>query len=200
MGQEAKCEVRFEGKVSEGKALLETDDLIFRGEFRLAIPLKSIKAVEAVDGVLRIMSPLGTATFTLGAQAEKWAYKILNPRTLADKLDVKPDMRVSLLGVPDALEGRCSDVTTGKAANNSDLIFFGAEQDKDLAKLAALRKSIKPGGAIWVVYPKGKQEITEAGVLTAGRAAGFVDVKVARFSDTHTALKFVIPAAQRAKK
>src|ERR1700691_2993157 len=197
MGQEAKCEARFGGKISTGKALLETDDLIFRGDFRLSIPLKSIQSLEAADGVLRVTSPAGTAAFNLGAQAEKWAHKIRNPRTLADKLDVKPGMRVSLIGVADRLEGRTTDITEGKAAKESDLIFFGAEAHKDLAKLRSLQKSIKRNGAIWVVYPKGKKEITEIGVLEAGRQAELVDTKVARFSDTHTALKFVIPLAKR---
>ncbi len=72
MGQEVQCEVRFGGKISAGKALLETDDLIFRGDFRLSIPLKAIQSLEAADGVLHVTSPAGTATFTLGAQADKW--------------------------------------------------------------------------------------------------------------------------------
>jgi len=197
MGQEANCEVRFGGKTSVGKALLETDDLIFRGDFRLSIPLRSIESLEAADGVLRVTSSAGTAVFVLGPRADKWAHKIRNPRTLADKLDVKPGMRVSLIGVDDPLEGRTSDVTNGKAARESDLIFYGAEKEKDLAKLASLQKSLKRNGAIWVVYPKGRKEITEIGVLTAGRQAGLVDIKVARFSDTHTALKFVIPSGAR---
>jgi hypothetical protein len=197
MGQEAKCEVRIGGKVATGKALLETDDLIFRGDFRLSIPLKSIQSLEAVDGVLTVTSPTVTARFVLGAQADKWAHKIRNPRTLADKLDVKPGMRVSLIGIADPLEGRVGDVTLGKAAKDSDLIFFGAEADKDLAKLRTLQKSIKRNGAIWVVYPKGKKEITELAVLKAGREVGLVDIKIARFSDTHTAHKFVIPLANR---
>ena len=37
----------------------------------------------------------------------------------------------------------------------------------------------------------------EAQAPAAGRAAGMVDVKVAGFSATHSALKFVIPKAQR---
>jgi len=197
MGQEANCEVRFGGKVSIGKALLETDDLIFRGDFRLSIPLKSIQSLEAADGVLRVTSPAGTALFTLGPRADKWAYKIRNPRSLADKLDVKPGMRVSLIRVCDPLEGRTTDVTTGKAAKGSDLIVFGAETNKDLTRLGSLQKSLKPRGAIWVVYPKGRKEITEAGVIQAGRQAGLVDIKVARFSETHTALKFVMPAGGR---
>ncbi|MGA3042587.1 MAG: hypothetical protein ABSF54_17565 [Bryobacteraceae bacterium] len=197
MGQETKCELRFDGKKWTGKALLETDDLIFRGEFRLSIPLKSIQSLEVEDGVLRVASPQGTAYFTLGAEAGKWAHKIRNPRTLADKLDVKPGMRVSLIGVANPLEGRTRDVTEGTAAKDSDLIFFGAAADKDLSKLRTLQKSLKRNGAIWVVYPKGKKEITELAVLHAGRQAGLVDTKIARFSDTHTAHKFVIPLAKR---
>ena len=33
--------------------------------------------------------------------------------------------------------------------------------------------------------------------MAAGKAAGLVDVKVVKFSETHTAEKFVIPVARR---
>ena len=69
MGQEAKCDVRFGGQISAGKALLETDDLIFRGDFRLAIPLKSIQSMETTDGMLCVTWPGGKASFALGEQA-----------------------------------------------------------------------------------------------------------------------------------
>ena len=39
--------------------------------------------------------------------------------------------------------------------------------------------------------------VREMDVITGGRDAGLVDVKVARFSETLTALKFVIPLAER---
>ncbi|PYR70118.1 MAG: hypothetical protein DMF88_03745 [Acidobacteria bacterium] len=51
--------------------------------------------------------------------------------------------------------------------------------------------------AIWVIRPKGSQQISESDVMKAGKAAGLVDVKVARFSETHTAEKFVIPVSRR---
>ena len=152
--------------------------------------------------MLRITSPKGTAVFNLGARAEKWAHKIRNPRSLADKLDVKPGVRISLCGVFDEgfreqLDARTSDIRQGKPAKESDLIFLRAEAIKDLAKLSSLVPSLKRSGAIWVVYPKGQKNITESGVFQAGKGAGLVDTKVARFSDTHTALKFVIPLAGR---
>ena len=204
MGKDAECEVRFNGKVSVGKALLETDEIIFRGDFRLVIPLKSIQEVDATAGDLRVRSAAGTAVFKLGPQAEKWAHKIRNPRTLIDKLDVKPGLRVSLCGIRDTgfhdeVAKRAEHVSDGKATKDSDLIFFGAEAEEDLARIAALQKALKSNGAIWIVYPKGKLHITENHVRQAGLQAGLVDIKVARFSDTHTALKFVIPVAKRAK-
>ena len=104
-----------------------------------------------------------------------------------------------MIGVSLPLEDRTSDITEGKAAKESDLIFYGAELGKDLTKLPTLRKSLKPKGAIWVVYPKGQDQITEVGVIQAGRQAGLVDIKVARFSETHTALKFVIPVGQASR-
>ncbi len=52
MGNEAKCLVRFGKQQSEGKALLETSEILFRGDFRLKIPFSSIKSATAVDGEL----------------------------------------------------------------------------------------------------------------------------------------------------
>jgi hypothetical protein len=48
-----------------------------------------------------------------------------------------------------------------------------------------------------VVYPKGKQHIREIDVINAAKASGLVDNKVCSFSSTHTALRCVIPVADR---
>src|SRR5882724_11000127 len=98
MGNEAKCLVRFGKQVSEGKALLETSEIIFRGEFRLKIPFVMMKSVSAVDGELLIQTADGLAAFELGDAAEKWAHKILHPKTRMEKLGVKVGARVSVLG------------------------------------------------------------------------------------------------------
>jgi hypothetical protein len=80
---------------------------------------------------------------------------------------------------------------------DSDLVVYQAASVDDLERLAELAASLKPTGAIWVVAPKGGREPREAEVLGAGKRAGLVDTKVVRFSDTHTAHKFVIPVALR---
>jgi hypothetical protein len=67
-------------------------------------------------------------------------------------------------------------------------------------KLRTLRSNLTPDGALWVIRPRGRPEISEQAVMAAGKAAGLVDVKVVRFSETHTAEKFVIPLARRAQR
>lgn len=202
MGEEARCRVKFADKTSEGKAHLESEELLFRGTFELSIPFKNVESVEVTEGKLKVRFPQGTATFELGALAEKWARKIRHPKSLTDKLGVRPGFKVSMLGVEDKdfwkqLRERMADISEGEVRKDSDLIFFGAEEKEDLRKLADLRESIKRSGAIWVVFPRGRQQIKEIDVISMAKEAGLVDVKVAKFSETHTALKLVIPVARR---
>ena len=119
-----------------------------------------------------------------------------------EKLGVKPGSRVAVLGVKDGpflrqLTERGADVTVGRRRKSADLIFFLAERPGDLAKLSTLEADIVRNGAIWVVSPRGRPEVSDVVVIAAGIAAGLVDNKVVRFSDTHTALRFVIPLARR---
>ena len=202
MGNEVSCEVRFGKQQSGGKALLETSEILFRGEFRLKIPFSTIKSAKAVDGELRLQTAEGLAVFHLGAAAEKWCEKILHPKSRIEKLGVKPGAKVSLLGGFDAgflteIGKLTKSVSKGKVAADSEWIFFGADAKEDLGALPKISKSMKGAAALWIVYPKGQKRITENDVLVAGRKAGLKDVKVVGFSSTHTALKFVIPLSNR---
>lgn len=123
-------------------------------------------------------------------------------RLLIDKLGVKPGQRVAVLGVESAeflkdLSSRVPAYARGERIAGADLIFFSAETVADLTQLKSLARSIKRNGGIWVVYPKGQTHIREVDVIVAGKSAGLVDHKVCRFSDTHTALRFVIPVSKR---
>ena len=187
MGQEAKCRVEFEGKSSVGKALLETNELIFRGDFRLKILHRAISTLAARDGRLDVVFDGGRAVFHLGDAAEKWATRIRNPPSRLDKLGVKSGMRVRLVGrfdpaVTDEIKARGALVVRSKA----ELTFLGAATKDQLVELAYLAD-----GPVWVAYPKGVKTITENDVIAAGRAIGMVDVKVVGFSAEQTALKFV---------
>jgi hypothetical protein len=201
MGAEAQCRARWGNQVSDGKALLETDRLIFRGAFRLSIPLANLKSISTENGHLIVHFPDGVASFELGPTALKWAKKILNPPQRVDKLGIKQRLRIGILGVRDPtfhdeVVERTASVL-GKSAKDLDIAFLAVEKKPDLKKLPATMKALKSTGALWIVYAKGVSQITEAEVLRAGRAAGLTDIKVVRFSETHTGLKFVIPVARR---
>lgn len=201
MGQETLCKARFKNKISQGKALLETDYVLFRGEFRVKIPFRSMTSVEANHPWLKIVSTEGSLALHLGSAAETWKRKILNPPSRIAKLGVKEGMQVSLAGVKDdrlkaEIEQAGARLRT-RITPGSDVILYAAEEKAALDRLEALARSIKPAGAIWIVYPKGVRHITESDVLSAIRAASLTDVKVASFSSTHTALKAVIPLARR---
>jgi hypothetical protein len=202
MGQEVEVRACIGEKIMSGKALLETDFLLFRGDTRLKILFKDIETLDARDGWLRVKYPGGAARFELGPYAEKWVEKIRSPRSLMDKLGVKPDSHVAVVGVGDAdflaqLRERIGKIPAERTPRDSDFVFYAAEKKSDLARLKGLAKSLNKTGAVWVVYPKGQKQITENDVLGAGKPAGLVDVKVCSFSPTHTALKFVIPLAKR---
>ena len=202
MGRELLCTVRASGKTATGKALLETSELIFRGDLRLKIPFASLQSVSARDGELHLKWPDGSAVFELGEQAEKWAHKILHPKSTAEKLGIKPGLVISAVAMGNGdfvkdLRAQAKSFSDAKLLRESDLVFFGAEKAAELARVKKLGLSLASAGALWKVYPKGRQEITELQVLEAGKQVGLVDVKVVGFSATHTALKFVRPRAKR---
>jgi hypothetical protein len=202
MGNELKCTVCFGKQTSEGKALLETSEVLFRGDFRLKIPFASIQSVKAVDGELRLQTADGLAVFEIGPAAEKWREKILHPKTRIEKIGVKAGARVSLFGNVDAefldeLKPLAGSVTKDRVVADCDTIFLTADSVKELSAAAKIAKSLKGATALWVIYPKGQKTITENDVIAAGRKAGLKDVKVVGFSATHTALKFVLPLTER---
>jgi hypothetical protein len=205
MGTEANCNVKVGKRRVQGRALLETSELVFRGAedgFRLKIGFSNIKSAKAVDGELRLQTADGPAVFELGAAAEKWCEKILHPKTRLEKLGVKAGASVSLAGrFDEELRRELQEVTKnihdGKADASSEIIFASTDSAKDLGAIGKVAKAMRGATALWVVYPKGKKEITENDVLGAGRKAGLKDVKVVGFSPTHTALKFVIPLDRR---
>ncbi len=202
MGNELNCSVRFGKQESDGRALLETCEILFRGDFRLKIPFSSIKSAKAVNGELRLQTADGLTIFRLGPRSEKWCDKILHPKSRIEKLGVKPGAKVSLLGEFEPeflreLNSLTKSVSKSKAAADSECIFFAADSKADLGSLSKLSKSMRGAAALWIVYPKGQKQITENDVLAAGRNAGLKDVKVVGFSSTHTALKFVIPISNR---
>jgi len=205
MGLEAECTVRVGRKTSAGKALLEGERLIFRGDFRLDIPFEQMKSVVVDGGALVLRTEDGETRLELGPLlAERWSRLIKEPKGLFEKLEVGPQSRVAVVDVRDtlfltALRERTASVAEGRVPEGAPVIFFGADTRDALRKVQLLRARLVDTGALWIVRPKGSKAISEADVFEAFRVAGLVDTKVVAFSKTHTAHKAVIPVELRGR-
>ncbi len=126
-------------------------------------------------------------------------------RPLLDKLGVKPGSKVAIVDLDDAgfikqVRERTTDVVIGRPRSKCDLVFMGARTFADLRRLNEVKKWIEPNGAIWVVRPKGgRSELRDTDLIDAGLAAGLVDNKIASYSDTHGAMRFVYRLRDRPK-
>ena len=123
-------------------------------------------------------------------------------RSRLDKLGVKSGARVAVLRLDDdafrrELESRTQDLAFHRPRKDSDIVIFSVTKTVELVRLSALKNQIKKNGAIWVLWPKGRQELKSGDVRKAAADARLVDVKVAAFSDVLSALKLVIPVANR---
>jgi hypothetical protein len=202
MGYEAACTIRFEGQTAEGTARLEHKDLVFRGPFRLAIPLAEISHATAEADTLSVRFGGRRVELDIGAAAAvRWVKRIINPPSRLDKLGIKPGMRVVFVNLRDdelrdEIERAGAKVLTRGAAG-SDVVFLGAKTTRDLERLGSVSSWLQPAGAVWVIRRKGDPTVSERASMAAGKQAGLVDVKVVSFSETHTAEKYVIPVEMR---
>lgn len=131
------------------------------------------------------------------------AKEFVSLRPLIDKLGVKPGSRVVLVDLKDPgflslLRSRTADITFSRPKGKCDLVFMAANTKADLKRLSDLKGWIEPNGAIWVVRPKGPTSpLRDTDLIAAGLAAGLVDNKIASFSDTHGAMRFVFRLRDR---
>jgi hypothetical protein len=118
-------------------------------------------------------------------------------KPLLDRLGVKPGAKVAVVNLDDGgflrlLRERTRDVVKGKPRTPCDLVFLGADDERDLARLRDLKTWIEPNGAVWVIRLKGgRGPLSDTDLITAGLAAGLVDNKIASFSETQGAMRFV---------
>jgi hypothetical protein len=209
MGYETKCRVRVDdraGTIREAPAtvLLETDELIVRGEARVRIPRSSIERVTARAGVVTITSPAAIVSLSLDEKsAATWRKKLEEPpKRLIDKLDVKPDMKVWLFRVGDEVLAtqvaeRTRNIVRGSSASNCDVVFVGVDTSAQLERIERALDAIVDRGAIWVVRPKGADGVADTAIFAKAKSLGLTYIKVARVSDTLTAEKLVRPLAAR---
>jgi len=125
-------------------------------------------------------------------------------RSLYDKLGVKEDSRVALIGKHDAefLGGLAAMLAKSASAQlraSYDIIFLRVDAPRDLAKIAVAAEHLVPNGRLWIFHPKGKgASPSDSEVRAAGIGSGLVDNKISGYTPSHAATQYVIPVAKRA--
>ena len=82
MGAELVTKVTIDGKPVKAKVLLETGEIIIRGEERLKIPFKKMKSLAVNNGSLSFLSDGKNISIAVGSKAVKWLEKIKNPKSV----------------------------------------------------------------------------------------------------------------------
>jgi hypothetical protein len=196
VGAEAETRAKVNGKADRGRALLETDEVVFRGARRCVVKLDAStrKAARVVGAWLTV----GALELELGERAAKWLEKIQHPKSVLGKLGLKPGQTVELINLSD--ESFAASLERAGAAK-ADVVFFEVKSSGDLKQLPILRKRLPDHGALWLLRPKGKNAaVGEREAMAAGKAAGLVDVKVVGFSERLSAQKYVVPVKSRKPK
>jgi hypothetical protein len=197
MGREAICDCTFDGTTTKVKALLESEELILRGDIRLRAPLHALHHVRVESESLCFNLDEGPVRLDLGAAAAKsWAKKIKSPPpSLADKLGIT-GKTVRTIG---PTSDRALDSALSSAARistrNPDLILAYVDTLESLAvTLREAKAQLARSIPIWLVYRKGPgHSLNESAIRTCLRANGLMDTKVASVSAELTALRFNLP-------
>ena len=117
---------------------------------------------------------------------------------LAQKLGIKPESRVAILGPPNGFA-----ITGAKRlAGTYDVIVAFVTKRAALAdRIAASRAHMDPACGLWIAFPKKASgvatEVTEHVVRELALPTGLVDNKVCAIDDVFTGLRLVIRKALR---
>jgi hypothetical protein len=201
MGREAKTEYADKRERTDVKAHLDSLSLRLTGGKKLTLPLAEVRAATVDGDELRVVAGALKFSLRLGAkEAAAWAKTILNPPTLADKLGVKPDKTVVLVGavareVVEAAKAAKSVTTSARlpAAGKaivSDVVVLQLSAGNEAAQIAAAARALGAATALWFVYAKGGV-VNGDHIIALARKTGLKDTKVARVSASHAALRFI---------
>ena len=91
------------------------------------------------------------------------------------------------------------------ARGKLDVIVFFATRERELVRrFPAFGRALQPDGGLWVAWPKKTSgvatDLTFDPVQQTGLDAGLVDNKVCAIDETWSALRFVVPVADRADR
>lgn len=191
MGRDATATGQWQGQTGQGKAYLETDFVRFSGPFRAKLDFKACHTIAADGGWLRFEAPDGVLALELGEnEAARWLDRIQNPPSLGQKLGLKPGQAVRVMGpIPVEVEAELARIGAPVTANAA-LVLLAIDLPDGLGDIDACAESLASGQDLWIVFEKGRRDVTGTDVIQRGRTAGLTDTKVCRVSETLTGQRF----------
>ena len=131
-----------------------------------------------------------------------------SPRTLVEKLGIKPHTRIALLNAPRGYGVTLRPLPPGLRVTASlrgtfPFIQFFTTSRRDLEqRFPALFRALAQDGALWISWPKQSSgvdtDLTENVIRAVALAGGLVDVKVCAVDKVWSGLKLVRRLKDRA--
>jgi hypothetical protein len=126
---------------------------------------------------------------------------------LVDKLGIREESRVALLGAPAGFVELLEPLPRGvkiarRAGAQSDIVQLFATRSEELqAELVRLRALLRPDAVLWISWPKKASKvpttITEETIRELALPLGWVDIKVCAVDETWSGLKLVVRKSLR---
>ena len=120
---------------------------------------------------------------------------------LAQKLGIKAESRVALLGGPEGFDAELAPLPPGvrilrRLAPDLDIALLFVTQRRDLERrFPDVAAAITPAGSFWVAWPKRASKVptdlTEDVLREVGLPQGLVDTKVCAVTEVWSGLRFV---------
>lgn len=121
-------------------------------------------------------------------------------RTLVQKLGIKPNVHVALLGAPQDFENTLGALPEGvellretRRTASLMLLFVSSQASLERRLPGAIRR-IEEGGSLWIAWPKKASQVhtdlSESIVRRTGLNAGLVDFKICAIDATWSGLRF----------
>jgi hypothetical protein len=199
MGKELNTTIKCGREKATCKVMLETSQIIVRGDIKRRFPLASLRKLAARGGWLEFESAGERVSIKLDGDAAAWIDRIKNPPSRTQKLRLAAGMKACVLGVAEA--GVVDEIAkaTGRKpvralVDNTDVVMLFAELVADLRRLREIERRLSPKGATWVLWPKGGGELRHESVVEAAAAVGLEQTISIGFSERLTGLRLSRPA------
>lgn len=192
MGREAICTIHFRGEAAEGKALLEGESLILRGDIRSRIFRSTITKIEVKGDKLALIADGQPLTLDLGAkEAARWHAALLRPApTLGTKLGISAASRVFVVGaVCDPDLAAVVEPARVSSLPQAQMLLAVVLSARDLDE-ALVTARLAPTLPLWCVYRKGEAPVSDGMIRNRLRNEGMIDTKSCAVSELLTATRY----------